>query len=348
LFNAADTVWITAVLTDNVGIDTSHTCVYYGLAGLDHRASLLPTVVSNVWRAALPPLGTYGDTVRYAIVAQDRSAAANTTVSDTFAIVIGYEDFERGLADWDVSQGSWGLDSFYARSGNASVNQSPGQNYPTNYDGSIAMAFGADLSQATGAALYFWTKYYIESNKDFGYVEVSTDGGRSWSQLGNPLTGVRASWVEECRSLRSFAGPGYNDVRVRFRFVSDASQGPLFRGWFIDDVRIVTGPTVKVQERASVGALPTSYALEQNRPNPFNPETQITFALPEATRVRLVVFNLLGQHIATLVDRELPAGTHTCHWSAVDKEGRRLPSGLYLYRLECPGFQATRKMILLQ
>ncbi|MGQ9853583.1 MAG: S8 family serine peptidase [Candidatus Oleimicrobiaceae bacterium] len=347
-FNAADTVWVTAVLTDNVGIDSVQSCVYYGLAELTHKAPLVPTVVPNVWRAALPPIATYGDTLRYTIVARDQSAAANTAISDTFAIAIGYEDFESGLTHWDVSQGSWGLDSFYSRSGNMCINQSPGQTYPTNYDGSIAMNFGADLSRATGAGIYFWTKYYIETNKDFGYVEVSVDGGHTWTQLGAPLTGVRASWVEECRSLQSFTGPSFNDVRVRFRFVSDGSQGPLFRGWFIDDLRIVAGPTVHVVEQVADATLPSSYALHQNHPNPFNPATEIAFALPVATRVKLQVFNLLGQHVATLVDGHLPAGLHRCQWSAADKEGRRLPSGVYVYRLQTPDYQATRKMILMQ
>ncbi|MDZ7393683.1 MAG: S8 family peptidase [candidate division KSB1 bacterium] len=348
LFNAADTAWVEAVLSDNLGIDTSQVCVYYGVGGLTRKAPMLPSPVTGLWRAPLPPFATYGDTVRYAIFARDRSAAGNEAVSDTFAMVVGYEDFESGLADWDVSQGSWGLDSFYARSGELCVNQSPGQTYPTSYDGSIAMAFDADLSQTTGAALYFWTKYYIENNKDFGYVEVSTDGGRSWSQLGPALTGVRATWVEECRSLRSFAGPGFNQVRIRFRFVSDATQGPLFRGWFIDDVRIVTGPTVEVEEPAATSATPVEYALQQNHPNPCNPGTEIRFTVPKPGHITLRVFNPLGQLVATLVDDHLPAGEHRVRWSATNEAGIPVPTGLYLYRLEAPGYRQSRKMIVLQ
>ncbi len=348
LFNAADTAWVVAVLRDNLGIDTSQAWVYYGTNTLTYKAPLRPTVVSDLWRAALLPVATYGDTVRYAIVVRDLSTAGNEAVSDTFAMVIGYEDFESGLADWEVAQGSWGLDSFYARSGQLCINQSPGQTYPTSYDGSIAMAFGADLSGTSGAALYFWTKYFIETNKDFGYVEVSTDGGRSWSQLGAALTGVRATWTEEYRSLRSFTGPGFSDVRIRFRFLSDANQGPLFRGWFIDDVRIVTGPTVQVDEPAVTTAPAQEYALLQNHPNPFNRSTEIRFLLPQPGHVRVRVFNPLGKLVATLVDNELPVGEHRVRWSATQADGTALPSGLYLYRLEAPRHQESRKMVLLQ
>ncbi|MBC7187994.1 MAG: S8 family serine peptidase [Calditrichaeota bacterium] len=347
LFNAADTAWVEAVLTDNVGIDTAQACVYYGVKAMDHKSNLLPTAVPHLWRAPLLPIATYGDTMCYTLLVRDRSSAGNTAVSDTFALLVGYEDFENGLADWEAS-GSWGLDDFYAHSGSMSANQSPGQNYPTNYEGSLTMAFGADLSQTTGAALYFWTKYYIEANKDFGYVEVSTDGGHTWTQLGNALTGVRAAWVEEYRSLRPFTGPGCSDVRVRFRFVSDAAQGPLFRGWFIDDVRIVAGPTVKVEEAVTATKAPAVYALYQNHPNPFNPTTEIRFSLPEATHIKLEIFNLLGRRVAAVIDTFLPAGEHKCQWQAVDDTGQRLPSGLYLYRLETRDYQATRKMILLQ
>ena len=74
---------------------------------------------------------------------------------------------------------------------------------------------------------------------------------------------------------------------------------------------------------ASLGgsALPQGFALGQNYPNPFNPSTMIPFQLPTATRVRLDVFNVLGQHIATLVNEERQAGFHAAQWDATDAAG---------------------------
>lgn len=89
--------------------------------------------------------------------------------------------------------------------------------------------------------------------------------------------------------------------------------------------------------------LPVVYALDQNYPNPFNPSTTISFALPSAGRVRLEIFNLIGQRLATLVEGNLPAGRHSAEWTPSST-----PSGVYLYRLESAGGTFTRKMILIQ
>ena len=92
--------------------------------------------------------------------------------------------------------------------------------------------------------------------------------------------------------------------------------------------------------------LPARLQLGQNYPNPFNPSTIIPYQLPAATRVRLEVFNILGQRVATLVDGERPAGFHTAAWNATDASARGVGSGVYLYRLLGGGERLTRSMVL--
>jgi hypothetical protein len=94
------------------------------------------------------------------------------------------------------------------------------------------------------------------------------------------------------------------------------------------------------------GAVPDDYALYQNYPNPFNPTTRINFDLPEASQVRLAVFNLLGQEVRTLVAGQLPAGRHFVAWDGRDASGQVVGSGLYLYRLQAGDFVSSRKMLL--
>jgi aminopeptidase N len=89
--------------------------------------------------------------------------------------------------------------------------------------------------------------------------------------------------------------------------------------------------------------LPEEYSLEQNYPNPFNPSTKIKFAVPENGRVTLAVYNLLGERIMTLLDKELSAGRYETDFNASGT-----PSGIYFYRLDAEGFSAMRKMILLK
>jgi hypothetical protein len=91
------------------------------------------------------------------------------------------------------------------------------------------------------------------------------------------------------------------------------------------------------------GALPTAYALHPNYPNPFNPATKIRYALPEATHVRLAVYDLLGREVATLIDGMQPSGWHEATFEAAD-----LPSGVYLYRLDTPAGSVLRAMMLVR
>ena len=95
-------------------------------------------------------------------------------------------------------------------------------------------------------------------------------------------------------------------------------------------------------------ALPQAWTLGQNYPNPFNPSTLIPYQLPMAAQVRLEVFNVLGQRVATLVDEERPAGVHTAAWNATDAAGRAVGAGVYFYRLSSAGQPTlTRRMVLL-
>jgi hypothetical protein len=85
------------------------------------------------------------------------------------------------------------------------------------------------------------------------------------------------------------------------------------------------------------------YALEQNYPNPFNPATIIRFGIPQAQFVTLYVYNILGERVATLVNREMTAGVHHINFNASN-----LPSGVYIYSISAGDFLSTKKMILLK
>ena len=93
-------------------------------------------------------------------------------------------------------------------------------------------------------------------------------------------------------------------------------------------------------------ALPTNFALGQNYPNPFNPSTVIPYQIPASAHVRLEVFNLLGQRLATLVDGVRSAGVHTAQWDATDAAGRAVGAGVYIYRLSGGGVSVSRRMVL--
>jgi len=88
--------------------------------------------------------------------------------------------------------------------------------------------------------------------------------------------------------------------------------------------------------------------LGPNRPNPFNPSTVIQFELPEATAVRLEVYDLLGRKVATLLNSEMTAGTHEATWDGRGAAGHPVAGGVYLYRLTAGSVVQTRTMTLLK
>ncbi|MAL18962.1 MAG: hypothetical protein CL670_04670 [Balneola sp.] len=95
--------------------------------------------------------------------------------------------------------------------------------------------------------------------------------------------------------------------------------------------------------KENVDLAPESFQLLQNYPNPFNPSTQIRYSLPNATEVKLSVYNMLGQSVATLVDGRQNSGWHTAFFDASG-----LSSGLYIYRLQAGGFMSTKKLMLIK
>jgi hypothetical protein len=111
-----------------------------------------------------------------------------------------------------------------------------------------------------------------------------------------------------------------------------------------EDIDNILGKAHRIGDDTRFAALlPTHFMLEQNYPNPFNPYTNITYALPQATDVHLVLYDVGGRKIRTLVNKHQAAGFH--HYML---NGTDLASGVYLYSIQTPGFRQTRKLVLLK
>lgn len=110
-----------------------------------------------------------------------------------------------------------------------------------------------------------------------------------------------------------------------------------------DDGLFTVGSSSDVKDENEFLDLPTKITLYQNVPNPFNPMTQIRYSLPSNGHVRLDIYNLLGQKVATLVDEYQATGQKTVNWEAKD-----LSSGIYFYRLEVDRFSYTKRMVIIK
>ncbi|RMF55925.1 MAG: T9SS C-terminal target domain-containing protein, partial [Calditrichaeota bacterium] len=138
-------------------------------------------------------------------------------------------------------------------------------------------------------------------------------------------------------------GQGFNKSASGF-------PGSLQKGLqtFIQDKRLASIRETVLQKEDGEGDIPLTYQLSQNYPNPFNPSTEIRFQLPEAGEVRLYVYNTLGQKVATLINRFLEAGSYRASWNGRNTQGKPVSSGVYIYRISTPGFQAQKKMLLIR
>lgn len=133
----------------------------------------------------------------------------------------------------------------------------------------------------------------------------------------------------------------HHSVFFVYAFTDESGQ---YTQWREDP--IVVNSTVAMS--AVSNNLPKAFGLDQNYPNPFNPTTKLSFALPRDAHVRMTVFNVLGQEVRTLVDKEMTAGTHDVTWDGRNGDGGQVSSGIYFYRINADNFSATKKMMMLK
>jgi len=152
------------------------------------------------------------------------------------------------------------------------------------------------------------------------------------------------------------AFPGNNPVVFQNGDSIKVIRGNLI--WSFGNMKIVPRDTFDiighkkkiVSVRDEGGFLPKAFSLSQNYPNPFNPETELNYSLPVGGEVSLVIYNLLGQRIATLVDEFQPSGNYTAKWNGRDDFGKLLSSGVYFYKMNVDNgkFTDVKKMLLLK
>jgi hypothetical protein len=145
-------------------------------------------------------------------------------------------------------------------------------------------------------------------------------------------------------SLMHFDGADWQDITTSRDEVANVICGAT------SDLSpfVVAEPSGSVDVREEDGSRPLTYALDQNYPNPFNPVTIISYSLPRATHVRLEVFSILGQRVATLVDEPTLSGEFKVIWDGRTDHGARVASGVYIYRMTTDEFIQSRMMLLVK
>jgi hypothetical protein len=187
---------------------------------------------------------------------------------------------------------------------------------------------------------FYFYAFCMESGEDFW---VQYYNGSSWQTAASFARGVDFNNNTYYHVVLQIPKGTYTyPTNARLRFMCDASDNNddvyidaiEWRGW--------TGGSSN-EGFATSPAAPKVFSLSQNYPNPFNPTTTIAFNLPEAMHVKLDVFNVAGERVATLVDEVRGEGPQTVIFDAAG-----LSSGIYFYRIIAGDFKETRKMMLLK
>lgn len=281
------------------------------------------------------------------------------------------DDIESGQGLWthsNVTTGfgdQWHIETYrYHSSGHSwKFGGSGSNNYADSSDGALVMK---PMCVGSDGVMTFWHTMYAEEESstsawDCGLVQISIDGGDTWSVLypnggyshaknsnpanplpeGMPCWSGSFGWRQETFDLSTYEN---QTVQIRFRFASDGYVTE--EGWYVDDINMTStsSPTGVDEQEDS----PRVFALGQNSPNPFNPVTVIQYQLPRAEHVRIDVFNIAGKLVTTLINERQDAGRRSVTWNGTDSDGERVASGVYLYRMEAGEHVSRKAMVLLK
>ncbi len=208
---------------------------------------------------------------------------------------------------------------------------------PSNNDWLISQPFTlGDEGEVTFKAKSITNQYGLER---FNVLVStgSTNPNDFTSISGASYTEAPIAWTSYMYGLNNYAN---QTIRVAIQCVSNDAFV-----FMLDDFKVVSaGGTDNDDTTAPV----LTNALKGNYPNPFNPETTISYSVEKAGKVTLEVFNILGQKVKTLVNDSRNAGNHNVVWNGKDDAGRAVSSGVYFYRMKNGNYSKTNKMILMK
>ena len=291
---------------------------------------------------------------------KDQFTSGFTTGDQQFTIVNNIDNFEGGTGNWWAPQQSGNTTGIITELTGIS-STSTNTNFVTGSSRSMMLTYGWDTTVSTNLIReYFSGSSSSFNSSDILQVYIFGDGSGNqfrfavkdnsnsievspWYTL-NWIGWKLINWDMTNDGIGTWIGNDVLENPLRFdSFQLTFIPGNKISGEiYFDDLRIVNKTTVGIPSEVN-NNIPSDYSLGQNYPNPFNPSTQIKFGIPQSGFVRLEVFNILGQKVSTLIDKEMNTGYHVVNYDAEE-----LASGIYIYTLSVNNFITSRKMLFLK
>jgi hypothetical protein len=211
-----------------------------------------------------------------------------------------------------------------------------------------------DLNGESQVEMKFWWKDFGDENHSNDGIYFSDDGGDTFKKVYElkPQSYSNNYWRKFSLDVDELAST--NDLELTNNFVIKFQQYDNYKipsdGFAFDDISIsvdypLDKPISDLQEKSD---LPKSFELFQNYPNPFNPTTTINYSLKEDVDVKIIIYNILGQEVKTLINVRQTAGYKSVVWNGTNQNGDPISNGMYIYKIIAGDFVKVRKMILIR
>ncbi|HAL55473.1 MAG TPA: hypothetical protein DCP63_03060 [Bacteroidetes bacterium] len=352
-----------------VATDPDNDVITYGSPNLPTGATLSASTGSFSWTPGFAQAGSYSVT----FTATDPGLLSDSTVASITVTNVNQKPTIASVSAKSVAEGT---------SLNFNLSATDPDGDPLTFSSSTSPT-GASLSSSTGA--FNWTPSFTQSGSYSILFRATDSGGLSDSTTASiTVTNVNRKPAYVSRVPTSVSQVSFNTATTFRVSASDPDGDALTFVWKVNGAteksgadstftKSFPGPHGAPNAVTAVfsdpgglkdstfwnftitgvsdgdGLLPTEFSLGQNFPNPFNPITSLSFALPKEEPVTLEVYNMLGVKVRTLIGGgTVSAGFHTIAWDGTNDAGVGVPSGVYLYRIHAGLHRATKKMTLMK
>ena len=342
---------VISIASDNIGINSVELFWQAGdnqiqsiVCEESHDQDLGAVYVGSISYNGIAP----GTAIRYWAVATDASSQSNQSQSDENHFYIS-DQYALGNFENESSMDAWDLRDWGRQYVNHiikwAINDSPNGLYSPNAYNACYLIEPINLTHFTKAYIKFKSGELLMPG-DYGYVQVKRGDSPNWTNIMTVSSCNNQEMFERYINLNSYL----NEEELYFRLLMTSDLSDESQGWYVDDINLVLNQDMppNVNTDSNINNIPNKLTLNPSYPNPFNPNTKISFDLPKSSKVKLQIVDINGRGIANLLSNSLDSGTYNVNWNGTSDSGVNMSSGIYFIILNVDGSILTQKLSLIR
>ena len=342
---------VISIASDNIGINSVELFWQAGdnqiqsiVCEESHDQDLGAVYVGSISYNGIAP----GTAIRYWAVATDASSQSNQSQSDENHFYIS-DQYALGNFENESSMDAWDLRDWGRQYVNHiikwAINDSPNGLYSPNAYNACYLIEPINLTHFTKAYIKFKSGELLRPG-DYGYVQVKRGDSPNWTNIMTVSSWNNQEMFERYINLNSYL----NEEELYFRLLMTSDLSDESQGWYVDDINLVLNQDMppNVNTDSNINNIPNKLTLNPSYPNPFNPNTKISFDLPKSSKVKLQIVDINGRGIANLLSNSLDSGTYNVNWNGTSDSGVNMSSGIYFIILNVDGSILTQKLSLIR